>query len=223
MFRLIRLWLLGALLWSGSYISVQAQTATPNPDTVLQDCAKALPPDRPMPTGPNAPSIKILAPPPGSIARGDDRKFVDMEFIVDIQNFDVGDSQQQGEARKHWHLWLNNGVWGMFYQTHGFTGIPYGTWRVCASLGDENHTDIGMPDGMILVVERTGATLFAAPSATPPATSIPTEAVTPTPQAVPISETGSTTPLSPLLMLGAGMLALLTGFALGLRGSRRNG
>jgi hypothetical protein len=214
--HLTRLGWLYLLVSLGLYLPALAQTATPNPDTVLQDCAKALPPDRPIPTGRDAPSIKILAPPPGSIARGDDEKFVDVEFIVDIQNFDVGTNQQEGEARKHWHLWLNDGVWGMFYQTHGFTGIPYGTWRVCASLGDENHTDIGMPDGMILVVERTGATVIAAP-----ATPIPTAAATPTPQTPSIDETVSTTPLSPLLMLAAGVLALVIGFSFGLRASRR--
>jgi hypothetical protein len=210
----------GALMLFGMYAPVRAQTATPNPGTVLQDCASSLAPDRPNPTGPDAPSIRILAPPPGSIARSDADKFVDIEFIVEINNFDIGKGQD--EARKHWHLWLNNSVWGMFYQPNGFSGIPYGTWRVCASLGDENHADIGMPDGMILVVERTSAGgTIAAVQPTSPAPQ-PTPTLPPTPQAESAYETVSTAPLSPLLMLGAGIVALGAGLALGLRASRKN-
>jgi hypothetical protein len=132
-----------------------AQTPTPNPNTVLADCVAALPPDRFNPTGPDAPRIRIVSPQNGAVFYGTDR-FVSVEFTVELENFDISNSSPEDENARHWHLWLNNGVWGMLYQSTAVIDIPPGTWRICASMGDADHADIGMPDGiMISIVQQT--------------------------------------------------------------------
>jgi len=137
-------------------VMVRAQTPTPNPDTLLQDCSRNLAAARPISTGPDAPSIKILAPESQTVIVGDATTLVDVDFKVEVQNWKLPGFYTDDPA-PHWHLWLNDSVWGMFYQTGVLSGIPYGTWRICASLGDENHMDVGMPDAILLTVEKRGS------------------------------------------------------------------
>jgi len=134
-------------------VPILAQTPTPNPDTLLEDCTRSLPPDRPMPTGADAPRIKIVAPTTQTVITSDQPTLGDVNFTVETVNWELPGYYTE-EAARHWHLWLNDGVWGMFYGNTALSGIPYGTWRICASLGDTQHLDIGMPDAILLTVQR---------------------------------------------------------------------
>ncbi len=161
------------LLFCLQAVPALAQTPTLNPDTILEDCNKTLRPDRPIPTGPDAPSIRIVSPISGTVARGpavpvNDTTGVEVAFAVETKNFDLS-SYTGNENSRHWHLWLNNVMWVMGYNSTATISIPVGTWRVCVSMGDENHADIGMPDGILLTVEEVDVS-FVAPSNREPET-----------------------------------------------------
>ena len=132
---------------------VRAQTPTPDPSTLLADCAATLPADRPLPTGADAPTIRIVSPASGTVIRSRADKFAEVTITVEVSGFSL-DGPDAAENSPHWHVWLNNSVWGMAYQNSALVGIPYGRWRICASLSDSAHTDIGQPDGIYLIVER---------------------------------------------------------------------
>jgi hypothetical protein len=189
--------------------AVSAQTPTPNPATILQDCAKMLSPDRPNPTGPDAPTIKIVSPVSGTVIRSNEDNFATVQFSVETQNFDLPGTDVN-EADRHWHLWLNNGVWAMEYQNDAISYLPYGTWRVCITLADAEHVEIGMPDGILLVVERSDSISTEIPLATP--TILPFQRSTPTPNAV-----NANFILSAIGILVLGVAALGIGFWLGRR------
>jgi len=188
-------------------LTVQAQTPTPNPDTLLQDCSRNLRPDRLIPTGPDAPSIKIIAPTTGTIVVSDETTLANVDFTVEVRNWDLPGHYTEQDA-PHWHLWLNDSVWGMFYQTQALSGVPYGTWRMCASLGDANHNDIGMPDAILLTVKRRdaqSATVTVQPTVTPAATS-----------------SNPSQPLPVPIIIALGLIVLFMGFILGRRRSNKS-
>lgn len=143
-----------------------AQTPTPNPDTLMQDCTAVLSPDRPNETGPDAPAIRIVSPVSGTTIRSSEDPFATVNFVVETQNF-VLPGTPEDESQRHWHLWLNNGVWGMYYQNEIVGHLPYGTWRVCVVMSDAEHIDLGMPDAILLKVERmaSGETIVIPPAA----------------------------------------------------------
>jgi hypothetical protein len=145
---------------------VSAQTPTPNPATLFDDCTRILSPDRPLATGPDAPTIRIVSPVSGTTIRSSEEIFAPVQFSVETTHFDLPGTAED-EAQRHWHLWLNNGVWGMYYQNEVLGHIPYGTWRVCAVMADAEHVDLGMPDAILLIVERaeSGETVVIPPSA----------------------------------------------------------
>lgn len=179
----------------------RAQTPTPDPATIERDCAAILPADRPQPAGPDAPTIRIISPVSGTIIRSSAEKFADVTLTVEASNFTFGGSSANEDTR-HWHIWLNNSVWGMAYQDTALVGIPFGRWRLCASLGDSDHTDIGQPDAIYLIVER------AAPGE-PDEVILPEDANTVPP------ETGGSTPVA---LIGAlGILAAAGSWWLGRR------
>jgi hypothetical protein len=204
-----------------SFSTALAQTATPNPDTILEDCSSTLPADRPIPTGPDAPSIRIISPASGTIIQSDEAKFADVTFTVEITNFDMPESGSADEGN-HWHLWLNNSVWGMYVEPNGFNGIPYGKWRICASIGDADHVDIGMPDAIYLIVEKGAdgqGTVTIAP--TP---SIIAATLTPTTTQSDSPPNSSTAPDPAIATTGIvilGIVAVGTGLWLGVRRGNR--
>jgi len=163
--RILRIVALLLIVVSASLAS--AQTPTPDPATIMQDCIEVLRPERPNETGPDAPTIKIVAPVSGSIVRSSEETFATINFSVETQNFDLPETELDEASERHWHLWLNNGVWAMYYQSEVVGSIPYGTWRVCAVMADAEHIDMGMPDAIMLTVERTesGETIVIPPSA----------------------------------------------------------
>lgn len=176
-----------------------AQTPTPNPATLLEDCARNLPPDRPMPTGADAPRIKILAPTTQTVITSDLPTLADVNLTVETTNWELPGYYTE-EAARHWHLWLNDSVWGMFYQNTALSGIPYGTWRICATLGDSEHLDIGMPDAILLTVQRVGD-----------------QTVITTQPAAPSATAAALDPTTVLLIVAAGLLIVVGGYALGRR------
>ncbi len=184
-------------------VIVQAQTPTPNPDTLMQDCTRNLSADRSIATGPDAPSIKIIAPATGTVIVSNEATLADVNFTVEVQNWNLPGYYSEQEA-PHWHLWLNDSVWGMFYQTDALSGVPYGTWRICASLGDANHVDVGMPDAILLTVKRQD-------SQTASITVQPTAAV----QISPPTSAPEQPPI--LLIIVLGIFALIGGLMLGRR------
>jgi hypothetical protein len=208
--------IVGLLLILLTVSTVRAQTPTPNPDTVVADCAAMLPPDRPMPTGADAPSIKIVYPATGTVIRSDADKFAEITFTVEVENFDM-DAGVSSDESNHWHLWLNNSIWGMYTSTEGFTALPYGNWRMCVSMGDAAHADLGTPDAIYVRVEEGAdgeGTVIIEP--TTAADSSAVESL--------VSPDPSTEPDSPTAIIGVvilGVAALGAGLWLGGRRANR--
>lgn len=159
---------------------------------VLAECAALLPPERPIPDGPDAPSIRLTAPladetlPAGQIA-----------FNVETTNFNLND-----EAR-HWHLWINGQVQGMVYQPTGIIRLMPGSYTICASLGNTDHADIGMPDGVRIMVEAAQA-------------GVPTPTLPVAPEAAPVvPEQPQATQI--MMLVGAALAAAIGGWWIGSR------
>lgn len=191
--RLIRI-LIVSLLW----LTVVRLSAQPPAPPIIEQCAALLASDRPMPDGADAPIIRIVAPRDGEIIYG-----TEVAITVEIQNFAV----ELGTG--HWHLWLNGQLRGMLYQTSGIVDLRPGSYQLCASLGDPNHMDLGMPDGITFTVQEPSA-------GTPVATlTVPREA------APVIDEPGGLTPVHLVLILGLGLVAIALGAWLGSRFPKR--
>jgi hypothetical protein len=173
-----------------------AQTVDPS---ILEQCEKLLPPDRPTFSGTDAPSIRISAPADGSDIYG-----TSVTVSVDIQNFDVSAS-----SGGHWHLWVNGQLQGMVYQKDVTLDLTPGENVLCATLGDTNHADIGTPAGIRITVHEAAA-------------GTPT-----TPPSVPSSNAGrliaepGITPGQVILIVGVGLLAAVGGWWMGSRLPKR--
>lgn len=124
-----------------SLMTVQAQSTS----TIVDECSKLLAADRPMPTGDDAPSVQIVQP-AEAVVYGSA-----VTITIETQNFDV-----TSDAR-HWHLWVNGQLQGMVYQPTAIIDLEPGTYQICASLGNADHADLGMPAGITLRVERAAA------------------------------------------------------------------
>jgi hypothetical protein len=121
-----------------------AQEATPPPD-IIAACSALLAADRPMPSGPDAPSVRIVQP-ADSVVYGSA-----VTIVIEAENFDV-----TSEGR-HWHLWINGTLHGMVYQPTAIIDLEPGSYQICASLGNTDHADLGIPAGIALTVERPTA------------------------------------------------------------------
>ncbi len=110
---------LGVLLIS----PLQAQTVTP---PVSEQCAALLASDRPIASGADASSIRIIAPRTGDIIYG-----TEVAITVETRNFDLA------LGSGHWHLWVNGTVRGMLYQASGVIELRPGTYQLCAT--DQNN------------------------------------------------------------------------------------
>ncbi len=127
--------------------AVAQTTPTPAADdsNVLGDCTRLLAADRPIETGPNAPSVRIVQP-TTDVVYGSA-----VTIQIQTKNYDVNADGQ------HWHLWVNGTLTGMVYQPNAVIDLTPGTYTICASLGNSQHADIGMPDGIRLKVESAQA------------------------------------------------------------------
>ncbi len=169
---------------------LQAQTATP---PVNEPCAALLASDRPIASGADAPTIRIVAPQTGNVIYG-----TEVAITVETRNFELA------LGSGHWHLWVNGTLRGMLYQASGVIELRPGTYQLCASLGDPNHMDLGMPDGVTFTVQEPA-----------PGTVIPTLAVAR--EAAPVIDEPGVTPLAVIGILSLGGLALVLGAWLGAR------
>jgi len=152
--------------------------ATVDDSHVLADCTKLLAADRPIETGANAPSVRIVQP-TSDVVYGST-----VTIQIQTNNYEVNSADG-----KHWHLWVNGTLNGMVYQPTAIIDLTPGTYTICASLGNSQHADIGMPDGIRLTVK-------AAQVGTPTAT---------------LAVDRSVAQVQPEGQLGAGQIALLVG------------
>lgn len=172
-------------------------TPTPSAASVIEDCARLLPPDRPLFSGTDAPTVRIVQP-AESVIYGSA-----VTVTIVTNNFDVN-----AEGR-HWHLWVDGQLQGMVYQPTAIIDLAPGQHSLCASLGNTDHADIGMPDGVIITVE-------AAQAGTPTATlAVERDAARVQPEA------GSPEPAQIALLVGGGLLAAVAGWWFGTRLSKR--
>lgn len=148
--RCVLRWVLALLVVaaaSGVFVAVAQEPS----GSVLADCVRLLPADRPIPTGPDAPALRIIQP-TTDVVYGRT-----VTITIQSSNFDI-----PAEGR-HWHLWINGQLQGMVYQPTAVIDLEPGTYQICASLGNTDHADLGMPDGISLRVETA---LAGTPTAT---------------------------------------------------------
>jgi hypothetical protein len=176
-------------------IPILAQTATP---TIIDQCAALLPADRPVPTGADAPTIRFAAPADGDTIYGSV-----VPLTIETTNFALND-----EAR-HWHLWVNGQLTGMVYQQDAIIDLAPGTYQVCASLGNTDHADLGMPAGITITVQQ-------------PAAGTPTPTLSVSREEATVQPEPEVTPLQLLIVAGVALLAAVAGWWLGARLGRRS-
>jgi hypothetical protein len=167
-----------------------AQTDAPS---IIDQCAAILPPDRPMPSGADAPSIRILSPDDGEVLYGGE-----VLISIETENFDL-----TSDAR-HWHLWVDGQLVGMVYQPVGIIDLTPGTHRICASLGNTDHADLGMPAGITVTVQQ-------------PAAGTPTPTLAIAREDAPVLPEPAPSPIQMVLIVGLGLLAAVGGWWLGSR------
>lgn len=187
----MRFWLIVLTILGAAALSSPAQAQESSAD-VLAECAALLPADRPMPIGPDAPAIRLTAPlADETLTAGQ------IAFSVETANFNLND-----EAR-HWHLWINGQVQGMVYQPTGIIRLMPGSYTICASMGNTDHADIGMPDGVRITVEAAQA-------------GVPTATLPVAPEAAPVVPE-QPQPTQILLLVGAALAAAIGGWWVGSR------
>lgn len=160
---------------------------------VIDQCATQLNADRPIPTGTDAPSIRITAPHDGEVIPSGE-----VLVTVETQNFAIE------TAAAHWHLWVNGRLVGMLYQSSGVIDLEPGTYTLCASMGTTEHMDIGMPDGITITVEQPAV-----------GTVVPTLSISR--EDAPVVPEPESSPLQLVLIVGLGLAAALGGWWLGAR------
>lgn len=175
-------------------LPLHAQPATPS---VIEQCAALLADDRPMPTGENAPTIRIVSPADGEVMYGRETA-----ITVETQHFDLA------SGAGHWHLWVNGQLMGMLYQANGVIDLTPGTYQICASMGGTDHRDFGMPDGITITVQQPAA-----------GTPVPTLAISR--ESAPVLSEPDASPVQIVLFIGLGLLAAFGGWWLGSRLPKR--
>lgn len=178
-----------------------AQEMSPQaPPTASELCRRLMALDAPNPTGPDAPSIRIVNPAENSTVYGSQ-----MTLTVETENFDI--STESGD---HWHLWLNSQLQVMVYEQSVLIDVQPGTYWVCAIMGDKDHADLGEPSGIMVTVAAAAA---GTPTSTPLAAAQNSAAE---PYRGEQSSTLSTDdPMGLILIIGAGLVAAVGGWWLG--------
>ena len=179
-------------------ISPLAAQSTPIPSaaSVVEDCARLLPADRPLFSGADAPTVQIVQPSQAVIYGSA------VTVTIVTNNFDVN-----AEGR-HWHLWVDGQLNGMVYQPNAIIDLAPGVHTLCASLGNTDHADIGMPDGVVITVETAQA-------------GTPTATLTVDRSAAPVQPEGNIGLPQILLLVGGGLLAAVGGWWFGTRLPKR--
>jgi len=173
-----------------------AVAQTPAPDgsenslplacTGIQDLPAAAP-------GGGAPAIHIVQPANDQTIYGEN-----VEVGVATENFDFNNGG-------HWHIWVDGQLAGMLYEGAALVHLAPGIHQICAILGDANHTNLGIPDGVTVTVAEADA-------------GTPTQALTSPSAAAPQPEGRST---NIALVIGAGVLAIVAGWWAGKRLPKR--
>jgi len=163
-----------------------AQTETPS----LRDQCRSLMVD-PPPLSEPPESVEIVSPSDGQALNGGT-----VNVRVVAQNFDLTNGG-------HWHLWVDNSLAGMIYGDRAVIDLAPGTHRLCAFVGNEQHNDLGVPDGVVITVREASLGL---------STTIPD------PQAT-VLQADSVS--SPLLIIVLGGAAAVGGILVGTRLGRR--
>ncbi|MBN8620224.1 MAG: hypothetical protein J0L63_15045 [Anaerolineae bacterium] len=178
-------------------LPLHAQTTTPA--DIIAACAALLPPDRPLSLNGVTPTLRLVQPVAG-VHYG-----TAVNVRIEATNFDV-----TTEGR-HWHLWVNGQLQGMVYQPDAIIDLEPGTYTLCVSLGNTDHADIAMPDGVVITVER-------------PLAGTPTAVLTVSREQAQIQPEPVIEPAQLMLLIGGGLLAAFGGWWLGTRlGKRKSG
>ncbi len=187
---------LAALL---SFSAAVAQDVTPTADInrLVADCSKLLPADRPIETGADAPAIRITQP-TTSVIYGDT-----VTIAVETTNFDI---TAEGN---HWHLWINGQLQGMVYQPTAIIDLAPGTYQICATMGNTNHLDIGIPAAIEITVEKAAA-------------GTPTPTLPVAREAAQVQPDNGIGPGQIALIIGGGLLAAIGGWWIGKRMPKTN-
>jgi hypothetical protein len=185
------------LISIGLFLIVSAFPIYAQTSSVIEQCAALLPKDRPIETGANAPTIRFVTPADGDVVFGGD-----VIVSVQTQNFDIE------SAAAHWHLWVNGRLMGMLYQSSGIIDLEPGTYQLCASMGDTNHMDLGMPAGITITVQQPAE-----------GTAVPTLPITR--EEAPIIPEPESSPMQIVLIVGLGLVAAVGGWWLGARLPKR--
>jgi hypothetical protein len=183
------------LLVLAATLSVAAQNtpeATAESGNVLSDCTRLLAADRPIETGPTAPTVRIVQP-TTDVVYGST-----VTIQIQTNNYDVNANGQ------HWHLWVNGTLTGMVYQPTAIIDLAPGDYTVCASLGNSQHADIGMPDGIHITVKPAQA-------------GIPTPTLAVDRSAAQVQPEGQISSSQIILLVGGGLLAAVGGWWFGNR------
>jgi hypothetical protein len=178
-------------------VGLSSTVAQPSDSSVIEQCSALLPADRPMPTGADAPTITFTSPADGDVIYGD-------QAIVSIQtdNFDLN------VEGRHWHLWVDGTLMGMVYQDSAIIDLTPGTHVLCASIGNTDHADLGIPAGLTLTVQQ-------------PVAGTPTAAFNVSPEVGRVIPEPDITPTQILLIAGLGLVAAIGGWWLGSRLPKR--
>jgi hypothetical protein len=156
----------------------------------------------PPPLGDSSPVLEIIEPQDGATIYGNT-----VEIRVAVENFDIA-------AGGHWHVWVNETLTGMVFEGRTILSLEPGTYRVCANLGDAQHMDMGIPDGITINVQAAAG---GTPTSTLASTPLPDEA----PAAPPQPEGGSGLTSNPVLIAIIGVIAAIGGAVMGVMMGRR--
>jgi len=183
--------LLSVLFTLSNILTVEAQA------TVVEHCQQLMTITTPVQTGANAPSIRIVEPTDSQVVYGEQ-----LGVTVETENFDFSPTGQ------HWHIWVDGQLLQMVYGPTAVINIAPGTHEICAIMGTATHGDVGVPAGIRVTIAQPAA---GTPTTTPP---VAPEVAATYSQAEPGA-------LSPLLLVGLGLLAAVGGWWMGTRIGRK--
>jgi hypothetical protein len=173
---------------------VAAQEAT---SPVVEHCQQLM--NAPASTGPDAPSIRIVEPADNGVVYGNQ-----LAVTVETENFEIN------SEGKHWHIWVDGQLQMMLYGPTAIINVAPGRHEICAIMSDGNHLDLGLPAGITLTVAQPAA---GTPTTTPP--------VAPEVAAAYSTRDSGGSSISPLLLVGLGLLAAVGGWWIGARMGKR--